>query len=286
MLAHPLDDAHRKHLRFPCYAQPKLDGVRMMARVDPGHGTVELFSRTGKTFAHLLPHFEKELLELVAGVTDVFGGQAVVLDGELYLHGAGFQTVVSMAKNTKDTLTVGRGLQYHLYDLVLPRVYEARLVFLSLMFDARKRGRGGGGPRVALVHTEQVMGQADVTRLLSRFEREGYEGVMLRDPDGAYAAGKRSNTLLKLKSFLDAEFAIVGVEEAGGKDAGTAVFVCETRPGGKRFRARPHGTSRERADMLRRAPELLGKKLTVRYQEMTDGGVPRFPVGVAVRDYE
>jgi DNA ligase-1 len=38
--------------------------------------------------------------------------------------------------------------------------------------------------------------------------------------------------------------------------------------------------------MLRRAAELIGKRLTVRYQELTDGGVPRFPVGVAVRDYE
>ena len=52
------------------------------------------------------------------------------------------------------------------------------------------------------------------------------------------------------------------------------------------LRAENGALSRERADMLRRAPELLGKKLTVRYQEMTDGGVPRFPVGVAVRDYE
>jgi hypothetical protein len=30
----------------------------------------------------------------------------------------------------------------------------------------------------------------------------------------------------------------------------------------------------------------VGKKLTVRYQELTDEGLPRFPVGVAFRDYE
>jgi DNA ligase-1 len=32
--------------------------------------------------------------------------------------------------------------------------------------------------------------------------------------------------------------------------------------------------------------EYVGKMLTVRYQEMTDIGVPRFPVGIAFRDYE
>ena len=30
----------------------------------------------------------------------------------------------------------------------------------------------------------------------------------------------------------------------------------------------------------------VGKMLTVRYQGMTNGDVPRFPVGVIVRDYE
>jgi ATP-dependent DNA ligase len=278
MLAHPLDDAHRKHLRFPCYVQPKLDGVRMMAafRRQPDAPRMSLYSRTGKPFDHLLPHFDRDLrgLQLPAGA---------VLDGELYLHGVGFQTIVSMAKNTK-TVATGCRLQYHVYDVVLPgsdQGYESRMTFLKSAIPPPS----AGPTTIVLVDTVMAAKEADVPRLLSRFEKDGYEGIMLRDRAAPYAVGKRSNALLKLKSFLDAEFEIVAVEEAGGKDAGTALFVCMT-PRGKTFRVRPHGTASLRAQMLRRAAELIGKRLTVRYQELTDGGVPRFPVGVAVRDYE
>jgi hypothetical protein len=38
--------------------------------------------------------------------------------------------------------------------------------------------------------------------------------------------------------------------------------------------------------MLSDAPNLIGKSLTVRYFEMTDDNIPRFPVGVSIRDYE
>jgi DNA ligase-1 len=37
---------------------------------------------------------------------------------------------------------------------------------------------------------------------------------------------------------------------------------------------------------LSKPKSVIGKLLTVRYQGLTNGGVPRFPVGVAVRDYE
>ena len=272
MLAHPLDDAHQKHLRFPCYVQPKLDGVRMMAAFAANNRTVvSLYSRTGKPFAHLLPRFRQALLELQLP-------QGTVLDGELYLHGAGFQTIVSMAKNTT-TVATKCELQYHVYDIVLDAGYEDRLAVLSALPRV--------SDKIVFVNTLTATNHADIKRLLASFEKQGYEGMILRDRNGPYAIGKRSNTLLKLKSFQDAEFLIVGVEEAGGKDAGTAVFVC-TATNGTLFRVRPHGTMAERAEMLRRGPELIRskKKLTVRFQELTDGGVPRFPVGVAIRDYE
>jgi DNA ligase-1 len=278
MLAHTLDDAHRKHARFPCYSQPKLDGVRMMASLAEFAGAPPaLYSRTGKPFAHLLPYFRGDL----AHVAGLMG--RCVLDGELYVHGAGFQTIVSLAKNTKRPPEVGSELRYHVYDVLLPddpgAGYDVRLAALAA---ALPHGN------IVPVETHAVHREAEVQPRLARYEKEGYEGLVLRDRAAPYAAGKRSNALLKLKSFSDAEFLVVGVEEATGKDAGTAVFVCETTAGGPRFRVRPHGTHAERAQLLRRAPsDIVGKKqLTVRYQELTDGGVPRFPVGVAVRDYE
>jgi DNA ligase-1 len=244
-----------------------------------------LRSRTGKPFDHLAPLFADQVRALLST------SSALVLDGELYAHGAGFQRIVSMARNAKDTTQASSELQYWVYDVYDPKRPDMptrdRMRLLEALFDAKK---GAGGGRLRLVPTEPCPSEAGAAALLRRREREGYEGVMLRDPDAPYAPGKRSDGLLKLKSFRDAEFEIVGFEEAAGKDAGTVVFVCRTK--GKQqqqqheFRVRPTGTRAERAKMLGDARGLVGRMLTVRYQELTDDGVPRFPVGVAVRDYE
>ena len=249
--------------------QPKLDGVRMLALVGRGGSIVRLFSRTGKSFDHLIaPMFGCSIAAAAAAGT--------LLDGELYVHGAGFQSIVSAVKNARSPLLPR--LRYHLYDVVMAAPYAARAAVVAAV-AAKCRERVSAVPSVA------ARGAAEVEALMTRWTKEGYEGVMLRDPAAHYESGKRSASLLKYKRFLDAEFEIVGHEEASGKDAGTVVFVCTTKSK-SRFRVRPMGTRAERARMLRDAPSLVGKQLTVRYQGLTDGGVPRFPVGVGVRDYE
>jgi DNA ligase-1 len=211
---------------------------------------------------------------------------AMVLDGELYAHGLGFQAIVSAVKNRRKV--AASSLRYHVYDLIDAKGvktlgYAKRHAILRRVVEAHPAWR------VELVPTERARSAADVERLMERWhEREGYEGVMVRDSSDAavYEPGKRSATLLKLKRFDDAEFEIVDVETAAGKDAGTAVFVCRVANTLLTFRARPLGTLAERRKMLIGRSKLIGKPLTVRYQGLTDDGIPRFPVGVAVRVYE
>lgn len=117
------------------------------------------------------------------------------------------------------------------------------------------------------------------------FVNQGYEGIMIRNAHGAYEPGKRSNNLLKFKTFETEEFKIVGVHEGAGRDVGTPVWECVTTAG-DRFSVRPEGTIEKRRDAFERREALVGKKLTVRYQNMTVAGVPRFPIGIAIRDYE
>jgi ATP-dependent DNA ligase len=290
MLAHPYDAAHAKKMPFPCLVQPKLDGVRMVARITCA-ATVELASRTGKSFAHLLPLFEADLVHASASASAASAASAsaasasvLVLDGELYSHGAGFQTVVGMAKNTRTVAAAAGKLRYHVYDLYLPHApampFRARCALLAGLV-----GKGASSSSLELVEAKACETAEAVRGFLQGYLQQGYEGVMLRDPGSAYALGKRSDGLLKYKLFRDAEYRIVGVDEAGGRDAGTALFVC-TNADGRRFRVRPMGTLEQRGAMLHAATELVGKMLTVRFQELTDDGVPRFPVGVAVRDYE
>jgi DNA ligase-1 len=127
--------------------------------------------------------------------------------------------------------------------------------------------------------TEQMIAALEYSESL------GYEGIMARNITLPYMSGRAGESLYKLKTMVDEEFKIVGAVEATGQDAGTPVWICETK-GGVRFNARPMGTLESRKKMWANRSKIIGKKLTVRFQDKSKDGVPRFPVGVAIRDYE
>ena len=55
---------------------------------------------------------------------------------------------------------------------------------------------------------------------------------------------------------------------------------------GNEFTVRPEGSYEHRKKLNRNATKYIGKKLTMKFQAYTKGGVPRFPVGISIRDYE
>ena len=115
---------------------------------------------------------------------------------------------------------------------------------------------------------------------------EGYEGLILRNITGEYCEGpSRSKHLQKYKSFQDDEFPIVGYHEGSGLESGCIIWECKISDGTV-FSVRPRGTREVRSEYLIKADNYIGKKLTVRFQELSEIGVPRFPVGIDIRDYE
>ena len=140
-------------------------------------------------------------------------------------------------------------------------------------------------PNIELVDSYEVQNEEDIIQYHQQFVKDGYEGTMIRDPNSEYKLGKRSKGLQKYKDFIDSEFTIVGFKEGKGNDAGTVIWKCETESG-KTFDVRPTGSREMRTLQFQEGEKYIGKKLTVKYQEMTDEGVPRFPVGVSFRDYE
>ena len=63
------------------------------------------------------------------------------------------------------------------------------------------------------------------------------------------------------------------------------VWIVETE-NGQEFRVRPEGTRELRREWFENGDDYIGEMLTVKFFELTDDGVPRFPVGIAIRDYE
>jgi DNA ligase-1 len=229
----------------PFYVQPKLDGVRILVSRQGG------ISRTGKVVPGTA-HWGAGL------------GPGEYLDGECYVHGMAFEDITSAFKTRPETL------EFHVFDY-----FDTRRP--SLPFEAR-RAR-------ATVPTVLVPTKRDIEAAHASFVAQGYEGIMIRDPQGVYEPGKRSKGLLKYKHFETDEFTIVGVHEGAGKDKGTPVWECVT-PGGERFSVRPEGSLAMRREAFENRQGSIGKPLTVRYQNMTAAGVPRFPVGLGIRDYE
>ena len=266
MLAHDYNK-RGKDIKFPCYAQRKLDGVRCLAISGKG-----LFSRTGKAFPHM-DHIRAEINSLPRGT---------ILDGELYSDTLTFQEIVGLVK--KETLKAEdapKMLKIYLcvYDTVQDGTNEQRNTWLTTLFKTNKF------KALRLLPTDVANNLDDVKRLHAEYVADGYEGLILRNKAGLYKVGQRSADLQKYKEFKDDEYKIVGFKEGDGIEKGCVIWVCETKSH-KEFSVRPRGTHEDRAAAFKTADKQVGKKLTVRFQELTDDGIPRFPVGLAVRDYE
>jgi DNA ligase-1 len=100
---------------------------------------------------------------------------------------------------------------------------------------------------------------------------------MLRQPGSAYEVG-RSATLLKVKTFKDAEATVIGHQAGAGKHKGRLGALLVRLADGTEFAVGTGFTDKERA-----APPAVGSVITFRYQELSDAGVPRFPSYVGVR---
>jgi len=124
--------------------------------------------------------------------------------------------------------------------------------------------------------------EADVYMWQSLFLEDGYEGAIVREFDGEYRMGHRSNKLLKIKNFMDDEFEIIGFTTGVGRFNGCIIWECIT-DGGDEFRVVPQGTEEERRTTYTEAEDHIGEMLKVKFFDLTDDGIPRFPVGIGIR---
>ena len=272
MLAHEFTD---KRATYPCFVQPKLDGVRMLARLHQ-QKVISLESRNGTDFSHLLPIFQ----DAVRKIASRLPADVVALDGELYRHGSTFQHLVSQVRNKSDP-SIAVGLEYHVYDIFdkTKNGFADRYKTLHAAMSNKEV------TLIKLVETTTAVNRNELERLLNNAEKLGYEGIMIRTCCTPYELGKRSTSLLKYKRFQTDEFVIVSFKEARGRDKGTIVFECEAH-NGSAFNARPVGTLAERREMFKIGKTLVGKRMTVKFQGLSTEGIPRFPVALAIRDYE
>lgn len=192
------------------------------------------------------------------------------LDGELWVGRKLFQRTVSIVRR-QDKNDLWKEVRFLVFDApAMDAPFEERLEQCRVAL--------GGRPPHAQVHEHQVCRSVDLLRAeLARVESLGGEGLMLRMPASRYVAG-RSSTLLKVKTFHDAEARVVGHVAGAGRHKGRLGALEVETAEGTLFSV---GTGL--SDAERSAPPALGAVITFRYQELSTGGVPRFPSFVGVR---
>ena len=259
---------NKNYIKFPCMVQPKLDGVRCIVFEGKDHD-IHLKSRRNKEL--ILPHIKEYLSK---------HRDLLPLDGELYNHKElTFQEIISAVKKLSDKTNK---IVLTVYDKPIPSENNynrwSKLIKKSKLVVKKK-------DPIKFLETKICNSLEEIYAYHDKCVSEGYEGIIIRNFDGLYEFGYRSNNLIKYKKFSDEEFEVLDIVEATGRDKGTGIFILKTKEG-KVFKARPQGNKVLRASYLLNRSKLIGKYCTVKYQELSTYGIPRFPSVIAIRDYE
>jgi DNA ligase-1 len=253
---------HKAKVVFPCYAQPKLDGYRVIYNPI----TDKFTSRTGKEYTVLNnSKIHNEVKKL---------NTKHILDGELYKHGMIFEKYGILRKKSidkEDTILLDT-MEYHVYDIIDQTLSFSRRCSI---LDGVK-----GGESVIIVKTSIVLNEKELDTVHTTNVYQGYEGTMIRNGGGRYTCGYRSYDLLKYKNFQDAEFEIVGRSsemDQSGNNEPLVVWVCKCPDSSETFEVQPKDSIVDRKKMYVNYKQYVNKMITVQFFGYTNLGIPRFP---------
>lgn len=262
----------KNRIKFPVLIQPKFDGMRLLVYMDDDK--VIKKTRSGK-FMHHITHLDKQLREYLNILP-----RGSVLDGELYIHGIPFQNFISVAKGTVNNHKDQSLLEYHIYDIITDGSYIERYNILKKTFDDMKLRQ------LFLADTFITESEDEINESHAQFILDGYEGSIIRTLTGKYKQGGRSSDVLKKKDFFDEEATVIDVNSVeSGNEKGCALYSVRGDDGVE-YNVRPKGSFEERRKIYKNRKDVIGKRVTVKYQKKSNTGVPLFPVAICIRDYE
>lgn len=267
MLAKTFDN--KVKINYPVMIQRKYDGIRCVAYLNE-IGDVLLESRNGTAFSNF--NVLREQLKTILRPN-------IYLDGELYSREIPFETLSGFVRQKKENSPEIDKIEYHVYDLYL--LEEPEMVYFGRE-NVLQQILPTSDSLIKRVITDSASDFNKVEEYHQQYIEEGFEGIMLRS-NGPYEMDKRSKYLHKYKKFMEEEFCIVGFHEGTAGDKGCVIWDCHTKDG-KSFAVRPRGTIEQRKEWLNHAETLIGSSLTVIFQEYSQEGIPRFPVGKALRE--
>lgn len=266
------------------YASPKLDGYRCLAVITGG--SVTLYSRNGSIYKNF-PSIEKALLNIQLENALLHNKEdwSIVLDGEIMSDD--FQSMQQSAFASTRGTTVG-DVKFHVFDVLIldewntgkfKDIKSKRLKLLKSLSEDFKE------TNITLVDQELVKSLERVYELERNYMALGYEGVMVV-PDIPYYKGRKSNKLMKFKTMLSQDCEIIGFYEGktGTRHEGRMGGLVLKQENGLECECGSGFSDSDRDYMWQAQSEFLGRKVEIKYQELTNHSIMRFPIFMRFRN--
>ena len=278
---------NRKIFDKDWYASRKINGIRTLVYFDGKE--IHTASRGGAiNYDFVLDHIihNPVLVDYFTKYPDL------IFDCETYKHGWTLNKISGICR-TQKTAYDGEPLELYVYDIVdVNKTFEERLQILNriqqdlnLSFKP-EREWDENELKIQIVPHVLISGWDNMKKLHDEWVSEGWEGVVIRDPNVTYKPGGRGNQMLKIKNYIDAEYKIIGLTE--GLREEDMCFLMET-PEGQQFNCKPMGDRAQKKWYREHIDELMGKMATIKYFEMSgkEGSqIPQQPIMISIRDYE
>ena len=256
-------DPDKKYKNQKWAASRKMDGLRCVF-IDG-----KLFTRNGKEVVGF-EHIVKELKAL---------GTFELIDGELYSHDIPFQEIQGYVLRNKNVVEEDKKKIFYNIFVIMPKGKPDTITVVGLVDFFRETSKA---KYLKFVDYVWINNDFEKIKTLDKeWVAEGYEGVMLRSSTVPYA-WKRSDDLLKFKSFKETDLVVVGVIEGTGKYKGKlGALMCEGKAEGHKVKTEVgSGFNDEQRDAIwKNQKEIIGQKAEIKFQGTTDDGTSlRFPI--------
>ena len=266
------------------YASRKIDGLRALIYMGED-GELHTASRGAM-------NYNAAMYEILSNpiLIEIFKeNKGLVMDGEAYHHGFSLQQLNSIARTQKTAVDYGV-LQFYWYDIVdTNSTFDERWAYMqdikdkyNLSFDPERIFKRDE-LRIQFVPQQLISGYDNMLKLHNQFVEEGWEGLVIRDPDVVYRPNGRTNDMIKIKVYKSEDFLVTGYE-LGLRGSEDMVFICETADG-KEFKAKPLGDRLQKEEYVENFDSLYkGHVGECKFFYYSDDGVPLQPCFKAFRD--
>lgn len=196
------------------------------------------------------------------------------LDGELWAGRGQFERVSAAVRRQVPDDAEWRDVRYQVFELP-----QAAGTFRERLKAMQNLVSVAAVPWLQVIDQFEVASRTILERKLDEIVGIGGEGLMLHRADAPYATG-RSDVLLKMKRWNDAEATVIGYQPGKGKYTGVLGALRMRTPDGIEFLL---GTGMDEA--LRRNPPPIGTIVTYHYRELTGHGRPRFASFYRIQEF-